>query len=43
MDMKLTANKIVETDVDSDEFKVPDGYIPINRVTMEKILTTLKK
>ncbi|HAN17313.1 MAG: hypothetical protein A2X13_00520 [Bacteroidetes bacterium GWC2_33_15] len=42
MNMKLTATKIVETEIDSDEFKIPEGYIPINRKTMEKILSTLK-
>ena len=43
MNMKLTATKIVETKIESEEFKVPEGYIPINRKTMEEILSLLKK
>lgn len=43
MNMKLTATKIVETKVESEEFKVPEGYLPINKKTMEEILSLLKK
>ncbi|HAB50567.1 MAG: hypothetical protein A2W99_04210 [Bacteroidetes bacterium GWF2_33_16] len=43
MNMKLTATKIVESKIESDEFKIPEGYIPINRKTMEEILSLLKK
>jgi len=43
MNMKLTATKIVETKIESDEFKIPEGYIPINKKTMEEILSLLKK
>jgi GLPGLI family protein len=43
MNMKLTATKIVEDKIESDEFKIPEGYIAINRKTMEEILSLLKK
>ena len=43
MNMKLTATKIVETEVESEEFVIPEGYVAINRKTMEEILSLLKK
>lgn len=43
MNMKLTATKIVEDKIESEEFKIPEGYIAINRKTMEEILSLLKK
>jgi len=43
MNMKLTATKIVETKIESEEFKIPEGYIAINKKTMEEILSLLKK
>jgi hypothetical protein len=43
MPMKLTSRKIVETEVSSDDFEIPEGYISINKKTMIEIIELLKQ
>ncbi|MFO7829192.1 MAG: hypothetical protein R6V23_11255 [Bacteroidales bacterium] len=43
LNMRLTANKIQETEISSDHFKVPEDYQNINRKTMVEIIELLKQ
>jgi len=43
INMKLTANKIQESEISEGEFKIPKGYNSINRKTMIEIIELLKQ
>ncbi len=43
MPMKLTARKVVETEVSTDDFEIPKGYHSINKKTMIEIIELLKQ
>ncbi|MBU8893477.1 MAG: hypothetical protein KOO66_11915 [Bacteroidales bacterium] len=43
MPMKLTAKKIQEAEISSDDFKIPKGYNSINKKTMIEIIELLKQ
>lgn len=43
LNMRLTANKIQDTEISSDHFKIPDDYQNINRKTMVEIIELLKQ
>lgn len=43
MPMKLTATKVQEAEVSSDDFKIPKGYVSINKKTMIEIMELLKQ
>ena len=43
MPMRLTAKKVVETEVSTEDFKIPKGYASINKKTMIEIIELLKQ
>lgn len=42
LNMKLTANKIEDTEISTDHFKIPNDYQNINRKTMMEVIELLK-
>lgn len=43
MPMKLTASKVQETKIPSEDFEIPEGYDAINKNTMIEIIELLKQ
>lgn len=43
MPMKLTASKVQEAKISSEDFKIPEGYDSINKKTMIEIIELLKQ
>jgi hypothetical protein len=43
MPMRLTARKVQEAKVSTDDFKIPEGYASINKKTMIEIIELLKQ
>ncbi len=43
MPMKLTATKVQEAEISSDDFKIPKDYVSINKKTMIEIIELLKQ
>jgi len=43
MPMRLTARKVIETEVSTDDFEIPKGYHTINKKTMIEIIELLKQ